>query len=161
MRHFGYVLLVLAAFGCKPRQWDEGGLLSDEPTAEEDVVRIAKGGDWDIACAPADASEGTLGVATYLLEVEGAVNAGDEAQELLVSVKKSYSGRQDVLVTKQLGHGAVSRQGPLFVGFTSGVLTGDPVEIAGKPVHAGVLTLAPGETEGLKVNCTVSKVTRG
>jgi hypothetical protein len=147
-------LLVLGA--CKPRDPDAAGLL-DDPTPDT-KVQIAKGGDWDIFCSPLEGAG--AGLPTYLLEVEGAVNAGDEAQELLVTVKKSWSGRQDVLANKELGHGAVSAQGPLFVGFTSGVLTADPTPADGKTLHTGVLTLAGDQAEGLKVSCTATKVTR-
>lgn len=154
MRHFVLVLAATAVFACKPRDPDAGGLLSDEPAAEEEIkVEIAKGGDWIIACKPADADGGSW---TYDLAIEGAVS-NDEAQSLLVSVSKSQNGKTQNLVTKELGHGAVSAAGPLFVGFASGVLTGDPGATEGNVAHNGVLTLVKDAAEGVKVVCRVAK----
>jgi hypothetical protein len=153
MRALLPVLILLAAVACKPRDPDAGGLLSDESTTDT-KVQIARGGDWHVACRPTEADGDA---AQYDLAVEGAVNAGDEAQELLVSVTKAQGGKAQSLVTKELGHGVVSDAGPLFVGFTSGVLTGDPSTVSGKPVYTGVLTLATDGTEGLKVTCTVAR----
>lgn len=157
MRKFVCFLIACSAFACKTRDPDAGGLLSDDEDSDT-KVQIAKGGEWDVACSPAEAEAAP---ATYEVSVEGAVNAGDEAQELLVSVTKSQNGKKEGVVSKELGHGAVSEAGPLFVGFTSGVLTGDATTSEGKTTYAGVLTLAKENTEGLKVNCSVSKASRG
>lgn len=153
MRLFALTMTILSLFACKPRDPEAGGLLSEDTPADDGKVHIAKGGDYHVECAPAEADL-PLGSPTYLLEVEGAANAGDEAQELLVTVKKSWSGRQDVVASKELGHGAVSEGGPLFVGFTSGVLTGDVSNGQKANAYTGILTLA-GDVEGLKVTCQV------
>ncbi len=158
MRKLVCLLLACSTFACKTRDPDAGGLLSDEPDAADAKVQIAKGGDWNVACSPVEA-ESTA--ASYDLAVEGAVNAGDEAQELLVTVAKSQGGKAENIVTKELGHGAVSETGPLFVGFTSGVLTADATTVSGKTTYVGVLTLAKDNTEGLKVSCSVSKASQG
>ncbi len=152
------LLLACSAFACKTRDPDAGGLLSDDADDAATKVQIAKGGDWNVACTPAEA-ESTA--ASYDLAVEGAVNGGDEAQELLVSVAKSQGGKAEHVVTKELGHGAVSDTGPLFVGFTSGVLTADATTVSGKTAYVGVLTLTTDNTEGLKVSCSVSRASRG
>lgn len=154
MRYYLLPLILLMAVACKPRDPDSGGLFAADAENDEVRVPIAKGGDWNVHC---QSTETDSGLRSYEFRVEGAVNNGDEAQELLVSVSKTQDGKTQDLVVKNLGHGAVSEAGPLFVGFTSGVLTADAATVDGKVVYTGVLTLTPDHTEGLKVQCSVER----
>src|SRR5436305_96797 len=130
----------LAATACKPRNPDEGGLLSaDEEQPTPVQATVAAGGEFHLTCQPADPDSDK---STYDLEVTGAVNEHDESQDVLVSVLKTKAGAKDVLADKVAGRGAVSVHGPVFVGFPLGVLTADPQADGKAGPHAGVLTLA-------------------
>ena len=155
MRHLVLVAALAAVFACKPRNPDEGGLLSDDAGKAPVQTSVAPGGQFHLHCQPADeAADAT----TYDVDVAGAVDEKDESQDVLVSVARTAHGATDVLADKLEGRGALSVQGPVFVGFPMGVLTADP-QAGGKPgAHMGVLTLANDlSASGLKVSCAVEK----
>jgi len=148
---------LLSNAGCKARNPDAAGLMS-EPSAYTGP-EVAKGGSWSLNCTSA---EGDGNKATYALQVQGAVSPTDEGQDILVSASKTLDGKSEALAEHEQGHGAISANGPLFLGFFSGVLTANPQAGIAPATHSGVLTLAKDpNVEGLKVRCQLLKVPGG
>ena len=149
-------VLTLLSGGCKARNPDAAGLMS-EPSASTGP-EVAKGGDWTLNCVSA---EGDANKATYLLQVQGAVSPTDEGQDILVSASKTNDGHTESLADHEQGHGALSATGSLFLGFFSGVLTANPQAGILPATHSGVQTLAKDPiVEGLKVHCQLTKVSK-
>jgi hypothetical protein len=157
MRATLIISMLIAVAGCKTRDPDASGLLDDDSaaTSEPDADAPAPGGDWTITCNPAEPDPD---IKAYTLNVSGATTA-DEAQFVRVSLRLTHSeaaAGQDVVADRVIGHGAIAENGPVFVGFPSGVLTADAPTNGG--LRAGVLTLVSGRnTAGLKVTCTAVK----
>ncbi len=149
-------VLTLLSGGCKARNPDAAGLMS-EPSASTGQ-EVAKGGDWTLSCVGA---EGDANKSTYMLQVQGAVSPTDEGQDILVSANKTNDGHTESLADHEQGHGALSATGSLFLGFFSGVLTANPQAGILPATHSGVLTLAKDpNVEGLKVRCQLTKVSK-
>jgi hypothetical protein len=151
MRVILSITVFLLLSGCKTRDPDAAGLLDDDtaPTSEPESTddTPAPGGNWSLTCTPTELGTDT----TYTLAINGAVSA-DETQTIAVSASELRGGTSTVIADHQLGHGAVPPAGPVFIGFSGGLLTTDAPNAKG--VRPGVLTLARDQNaEGLKVSC--------
>jgi hypothetical protein len=152
------IIIGLCAVGCRTRDPDAAGLLSDgaeEVVAAPGAAVSPAPGAYAISC---HAQDPEITPDTFAFSVRGAVSPSDESQPLVVSVDR-FAGKKRRAVAYELpGRGFVKPQGNLFVGFGNGALTAD---LAGDGVatHTGLLTLTddPG-IESLAVDCRVTAV---
>lgn len=154
----GPVLLSLVAVlaSCKTRDPNQAGLLS---AVEPSTDGVAVGGVWVIDCQPIIAEKEPSSTAEFHFFVQGAVAAGNEAQDLLVSLTWKHDGKAESIVEKAAGQGTVANGGDLFLSFGKGVLTGTPLAAGSmNATHAAVLTLsAETGVNGLQVQCKAVK----
>src|SRR5262249_41445441 len=103
----GIAISTLVVAGCKPRNPEEGGLLSPGTGQEDQTGQRAAalqsdvnpGGNFQISCRP-DGDGGEQ--VTYELGVAGAVNEQDESQDILVTLAKTPKGGTRTVVAKNL-----------------------------------------------------------
>lgn len=159
-RVLGWILVVaMVNLGaCRTRDPDAEGLLDADPQLQKDEAAaiadegIANDGNWRVTCKPADGS----GDKAYILLIHGATSARDETQPLRVSLAIERSNGLETLSRDEMGRGAIDPKGALFVGFESGVLTGE----AGtqQASYQGVMTLSKDrDADALAVQCTAEK----
>ena len=159
MKHALMIALIVAVSGCKQRHPDDAGLLDADPNDETPTLVVPSGprqqGLWTINCAPEPLdSDVERSSVRYRFDVQGATDPTDEAQELVVSAYR-LDGGSSVLALSEIGRGTVSVEGPIFVGFASGVLTAEKIADGS---FAGVTTLSKdAQASALAVGCRVVK----
>lgn len=151
------ILVIFSGLACRTRDPDAEGLLDSEPQLQKEEAAaiaeegVANDGSWRVNCKPTDGGE-----KTYVLFVQGATSALDETQPLRVSLSIERGNQRQTLSTDEMGRGAIDPKGALFVGFESGVLTGEAGEK--QATYQGVMTLSKdNDADALAVQCFAEK----